>query len=402
MQHIDPAICDPQKIVDQLIEAMMRSGATHLHIEPHKAGCRVRVRLNGMLKTVANLSEPIASQVAHRLKGMARMGDHEARVPQDGYFVVHLASDREGRHPASVTFFVSTIPLINGEKIVIVCAPPNESEPAIDDILDDRQIAAYVEALSREQGLILVAGPTGSGKATLLYHGMRMLPRLRGEDIPMATVEWATRGRLDGATRIVVSSPKGVTFDSTMKRLEERGTKAILVGELHDLAAAEEAIRLTTQRRRLILSTLHTQDAPQALQRLLNLGIPGKRIAESVVLVFALRAMRKLCPACKIPVQMPRAALLAAGFADGEIPVSPIMWKPNRQGCDVCVNGFHGSHYICQMMPVTDSVRTALINEVGTALELEQVALREGMKTLRQEALVAALAGHIWLADAEN
>lgn len=401
MQHIDPAISDPRKIINQLILSVARSDATHLHIEPYEAGCRVRVRLNDTLETVASLSKPVASQVVDRVKVMAQLDVSERRVPQDGYFVAHLALDREGRHPASVTFLVSTIPLIDGEKIVIVRAPPNESEPGIDDILDDHQITAYVEALSREQGLILVAGPTGSGKAALLYHGMRMLPRLRGEDIPMATVEWVRRGGLDGATRIVVSAQNSVTFDSAMKRLAEDGAKAILVGEICDLAAAEEAIHLTTQRRRLILSTVHTIDAPQALQRLLNIGIPGTRIAESVMLVIALRAMRKLCPACKIPTQMPRAALLAAGFAEGEIPVSPIMWEPNRQGCAECVNGFQGRHYICQMMRITDDVRTALVSDACNAREFEQAALREGMKTLRQEALVAALAGHIWLGDAE-
>ena len=185
----------------------------------------------------------------------------------------------------------------------------NHREPTILDLLDDRQRAAYEQALSREQGLILAVGPTDSGKAALLYHGMRMLRRLRGQSVPMATIEWAMRGHLEDAARVVVSSKDGVTFDSALKRLASDGTKAFLVGEIHDFAIATEAVRLTTQRRRLILSTLHTQDAPHALERLLNLGVPAASIGESVVLVFALRAVRKLCPECRKLLRLPPHAL---------------------------------------------------------------------------------------------
>lgn len=401
MHHIDPEISDPQQIIDQLLLSAIRSGATHVHIEPYEAECRVRVRLNGTLKTVANLPASVASQAAHYVKAWAGMDLAARDVPQDGYMVIRVPPSRAGNHQSSVLFLVRTLPVLEGEKIVITRVQQPESEPTLDDILDARQKDAYVQALSHQQGLILVAGPTDSGKAALLYHGMRMLPDLRGEDIPMATVEWVRRGRLDTATQIVVSSKDGITFDSAMKRLADQGVKAMLVGEMHDLAAAEEAIRLTTQRRRLILSTVHTWDAPQALQRLLNLGVPGKEIAASARLVFSLRAIRKLCTTCKKPIQMPRASLIAAGFEADKAPDSLTLWEPNRQGCDRCTNGFHGRHYVCQMMLMTDEMRSALNNGAVEYREMEQIALRGGMETLQQKFLHAAIAGHIRLGDAE-
>ena len=273
-------------------------------------------------------------------------------------------------------------------------------EPTIVEILDDQQLAAYQQALSRERGLILAVGPTHAGKAALLYHGMRMLRRLRGQHVPMATVEWVIRGSLEDATRVVVSREDGITFDSALKRLADQGTKAFLIGEIHDLATADEAVRLTTQRRRLILSTLHTVDAPHALERLLNLGVPAQAVGESVVLVFALRAFRKLCPACKKPLRLPPPSLRAAGLSESEISDSLVLWEPNREGCGECQGGFQGRHYVCQMMRMTDAIRAALAE--GDVREISRVATREGMKPLRSELIDAVKAGHVWLPDIEE
>lgn len=401
MEYFDPAESDPTKIVNQLILGIIQSGANHLHIEPYEAGGRVRVRHHEALHAVGDLPLSVTSQVVRRFKEMSGLDLAECRVPQDGYLIINLMSDQEGGNKTSFHFLVRTIPVMEGEKVVVSRVSGKENEPTLDDILNDHQKSAYIQALSHEQGLILAAGPTGSGKAALLYHGMRMLPGLRGEDIPMATIEWAIRGKLQDATQIVVSSQHGITFDSAMKRLAEQGTKAILVGEIIDLATAEEAIRLTTQRRRLILSTVHTQDAPQALARLLTLGVPIEKISESVRLVFALRAIRKLCPACKKPLRLPRASLLAAGFAADEVSDSLTLWEPDRQGCEQCENGFRGRHYVCQMMPMTDGLRAVLSSEDYSIRALEKVAMQEGMRTLRQEFLDAAVAGHIRLGDAD-
>ena len=216
----------------------------------------------------------------------------------------------------------------------------------------------------------------------------------------MATIEWAARGPLEDATRVVVSGKDGVTFDSALKRLASDGATAFLVGEIHDLATAQEAVRLTTQRRRLILSTLHTQDAPHALQRLLNLGIPASSIGESVVLVFALRATRKLCPECKKPLILPPHSLKVAGFADDEIAEGLTLWEPEREGCIYCENGFQGRRFVCQMLPMTDRIRSALVD--ADVREIRQIATDEGMKSLRRELLDAAKAGHVWIADIES
>ena len=274
---------------------------------------------------------------------------------------------------------------------------PDYREPTIVDLLNDRQRAAYEQALSRQHGLILAVGPTGSGKAALLYQGMRMLRRLRGQSVPMATIEWVARGPLEDATRVVVSSKDGVTFDSALQRLASDGTKAFLVGEIHDLATAMEAMRLTTQRRRLILSTLHTQDAPHALQRLLNIGVPASSVGESVVLIFALRAMRELCPECRELLRLPPHALKVVGYADDEIAEGLTLWEPNRAGCIHCTNGFRGRHHVCQMLPMTDGIRAALVD--GDVRDIRRVAADEGMKSLRRELLDAAKTGNVWIAD---
>jgi len=269
--------------------------------------------------------------------------------------------------------------------------------PRLADILDDQQRAGYKQALSRTKGLILAVGPTSSGKNALLFHGMRMLNRLRGEHVPMATVEWTPRGRLDGAIRVVVSHKNGVTFGSAVKRLAADGTRAFLVGEIHDFEIAEEAVYLTTQRRRLILSTLHVEDAPCALQRLCFMGVPPEAVGESVVLVFALRAVRKLCDDCKHPICLPPPALRAAGFEDDETSDALILWEPNREGCSSCTKGFQGQYYACQMMPMSDALRATF--PTAALVDIRRVAMREGMKPLRRILLDAAKAGKVWLAD---
>jgi type IV pilus assembly protein PilB len=269
--------------------------------------------------------------------------------------------------------------------------------PTIADILDDRQRLAYEQALSRERGLILAVGPTNSGKAALLYHGMRMVRRLRGQTLPMATIEWAVRGRLEDATRVVVSGKDGVTFDSALKRLANDGTKAFLVGEIPDYATAMEAVYLTMERRRIILSTLHTQDAPHALQRLVNLGVPPRSIGESVVLVFALRALRRLCPECREPLHLPPHALEAAGYSHDDIAQGLHLWEPNREGCIHCTAGFMGRRFVCQMLPMTDAIRTALVD--ADIRDIRRVATAEGMTSLRRELRDAAREGDIWIPD---
>ncbi|TCO43125.1 type II/IV secretion system protein [Dokdonella fugitiva] len=272
--------------------------------------------------------------------------------------------------------------------------------PTIVDILDERQRRAYEQALSRERGLILAVGPTNSGKAALLYHGMRMLRRLRGAHVPMATIEWVARDRLDDAMRVVVSSKDGVTFDSALKRLADDGTKAFLVGEIPDYATAMEAVRLTTQRRRLILSTVHTLDAPHALQRLRSIGVPVDGIGESVVLVFALRAVRKLCPECREPLHLPPHSLEVAGYSDDDIAEGVTLWRPNRDGCVYCTNGFRGRRFVCQMLPMTDGIRGALVDADIHAIR--RTAMAEGMRSLRKELLDAARAGDVWIADVDD
>lgn len=291
------------------------------------------------------------------------------------------------------------MPPMSSQPPVMHLSPPDHG-PTIADLLDDHQRRAYEQALSRERGLILAVGPTNSGKAALLYHGMRMLRRLRGAPVPMATIEWVVRGRLDEATRVVVSSKDGVTFDSALKRLADDGTKAFLVGELHDGAAAMEAVRLTTERRRLILSTLHTPDAPQALQRLVNMGVPPDRIGASVVLVFALRAVRRLCTECREPLHLPPHSLAVAGYTDEEITAGLTLWRPDREGCIHCADGFRGRRFVCQMLTMTDGIRTALGD--ADVREIRRVATAEGMRSLRQELLDAARAGDVWIADIDG
>jgi len=247
---------------------------------------------------------------------------------------------------------------------------------------------------------VLAVGPTGSGKAALLYQGLRMLRRPRQQPVPMATIERTVRGRLDDAVRVVVSSADGVTFDIALQRLAGDGTKAFLVGEIPDLATAREAVRLTTQRRRLVLSTLHVPDAPSALQRLLWLGVPPADVGEAVALVLAPRALRRLCAHCSKPLHLPAHALQAAGFASGEIAGGLVLWEPDRQGCTFCTGGFRGRYHACELLPMTERVRGALAG--ADARAIRQVALEEGMKPLRRRLLDAAIAGDAWIADVDG
>lgn len=276
--------------------------------------------------------------------------------------------------------------------------------PGLDEILPDHQRRAYFETLSREKGLILLTGPmaTDPAQAALAYHGLHYLQQLHGPDYPVATVEWAARGSLENVTRVVVSHKEGITFHGSLERLAELGTKAFRIGELHDLATAKEALRLTTQRRRIIVAGISgTTDAARALVRLVDMGVPVSVLADSVRLVLALRVFRKLCPACRKPVQVPRYTLLASGFSEDDVGDSLTLWKTNRQGCKECTGGFNGLRYISQIMPMSKRVRTTLVNGFQYANDIDEAASADGFRTLKQEILETVRLGDIQLVDAD-
>ena len=390
MVTLDPTITDPEQIVTRVLAGCMRQGDTHVHIEPGETGYRLRCRRGDELRPAGTLSRSNGERLVAAARALARLSD--PCLPEDGYFVVQ-----------SVAYGVTTIPVLEGQALVISRGLPDRY-PDLDQVLSDHQRTAYFEALSREKGLILLTGPmaTDSVQAALAYHGLHFLQQLNGPDYPVATVEWVARGTLENVTRVVVSQREGITFHGSLKRLAEFGTKAFRVGELHDLATAEEAMRLTTQRRRIIVAGISgTGDAASALVRLVDMGVPVSVIADSVRLVLALRVFRKLCSACHKPVQVPRYSLLASGFPEGEVGDSLTLWEADRHGCKECTGGFSGLRYICQAMPISKGVRAALIGGCQCVDDIDEASSADGARTMKQEILEAVRSGSIQLADAD-
>ncbi len=388
--ELDPAITDAEKIVTPALARVMKECDSHLHIESGETGYRLRRRHGDELRLAGTLSKSSGERLVAAVRALARLSDE--RIPEDGYFVLQ-----------SATYWVTTMPVIGGQALVISRGQPDHT-PALDEILSDHQKRAYFEALSREQGLVLVTGPmaTDSVQAHLAYHGLRYLRQSHGPDYPMATVEWAARGNLKDVTRVVVSAKDGITFAGSLTRLAEHGTKAFRVGELYDLATADEAIRLTTERGCVIVAGIPgTRDIASALVRLVDMGVSVSALGSAVKLVFSLRVIRKLCLACRKPVQVPRYALLASGFSEDEVGDSLTVWEADTEGCRRCKGGFDGLRHVCQMVPMSESVRKVLVNGFQYVRDIDEAAAIDGARTLKQEMLEAVRSGEIQLVDAD-
>src|SRR5207248_493919 len=328
---------------------------------------------DGVLKEIAQPPVVLAPKLSARLKVMSRLDIAERRVPQDGRIKMKLSKNR------AIDFRVSTCPTLFGEKIVLRILDPAQAQLGIESLgYEPFQKELYLKYLAKPQGMILVTGPTGSGKTVSLYTGLAILNR---EDTNISTAEDPAEINLPGVNQVNVNPKVGLTFAAAMRAFLRQDPDVIMVGEIRDLETADIAIK-AAQTGHLVLSTLHTNDSAATLMRLANMGVPAFNIASSVILIVAQRLTRKLCTQCKRPEDIPPESLLQAGFSELDIDGSWQAYGP--LGCDHCLGtGYKGRMGIYEVMPITDDMRQVIMRN-GSVLDIAEQAKKEGMRSLRQ------------------
>ncbi|MBP9905263.1 MAG: type IV-A pilus assembly ATPase PilB [Rhodoferax sp.] len=355
--------------------------ASDLHFEPYEHTYRVRFRIDGELREIASPPVAIKDKLASRIKVISKMDISEKRIPQDGRMKLKIGPERV------IDFRVSTLPTLFGEKIVIRILDPSSARLGIDALgYDPVEKGHLLKAIGRPYGMILVTGPTGSGKTVSLYTCLNLLNQ---PGVNIATAEDPSEINLPGVNQVNVNEKAGLTFAAALRSFLRQDPDIIMVGEIRDLETADIAIK-AAQTGHLVLSTLHTNDAPSTLTRLRHMGIAPFNIAASVILITAQRLARRLCPLCKREADVERPALLEAGFRQQDLDGS---WKPYRPvGCSACNNGYKGRIGLYQVMPITEEIQRIILRD-GNALEIADQARREGVKTLREAGLQKAKMG---------
>jgi type IV pilus assembly protein PilB len=369
------------KFVNKVLLDAIRRGASDIHFEPYEKIYRVRLRMDGVLKEIAQPPVQLAGKLSARLKVMSRLDIAERRVPQDGRIKMKLSKNR------AIDFRVSTCPTLFGEKIVLRILDPAQAALGIDSLgYEPFQKDLYNKYLAKPQGMILVTGPTGSGKTVSLYTGLNILNR---EDTNISTAEDPAEINLPGVNQVNVNAKVGLTFAAAMRAFLRQDPDVIMVGEIRDLETAEIAIK-AAQTGHLVLSTLHTNDAPQTLTRLVDMGVKPYAIATSVSLIIAQRLARRLCSHCKQPMEIPREALLKEGFLEADVAAGLKLYAP--KGCESCTDGYKGRVGIYQVLPVTESI-ARIILALGSAVDIGVQAAKEGVWDLRRSGLEKVKAG---------
>jgi type IV pilus assembly protein PilB len=368
------------RFVNKILLDAINSGASDIHFEPYEKSYRVRYRRDGVLKEVATPPVALNRRISARLKVLSRLDISERRVPQDGRMKMKLSKNR------AIDFRVNTCPTLFGEKIVLRILDPTSAQLGIDALgYEEDQKQLYMDALDQPQGMILVTGPTGSGKTVSLYTGLNIL---NTEDRNISTAEDPAEINLPGVNQVNVDNKVGLTFASALKAFLRQDPDVIMVGEIRDMETGEIAIK-AAQTGHLVLSTLHTNDAPQTLSRMINMGIAPFNIASSVSLIIAQRLARRLCNNCKKPVDIPKEALLEEGFTEDDLPGLKV-YKP--VGCDQCDSGYKGRVGIYQVMPISEEMARIIMAE-GNAIQLADQAQKEGIRDLRQSGLIKVKQG---------
>jgi len=377
----DPAVDETPvvRFINKVLLDAIRKGASDIHFEPYEAKYRIRYRLDGVLKQFANPPIQMSRRISSRLKVMAGLDIAEKRVPQDGRIKLNLSRNK------SIDFRASTCPTLFGEKVVLRILDQSATKLGIQQLgFEDKQRFLYEQAVVKPYGMILVTGPTGSGKTVTLYTALQMLNE-EGRNI--STVEDPVEIRVPGINQVAQNTKQGMTFARALRAFLRQDPDVIMVGEIRDLETAEIAIK-AAQTGHLVLSTLHTNDAPQSVTRLMNMGVPSYNITSAVNLIIAQRLVRTL-HACKQKDELPREALLQAGFDKGELD-SIHLYKPN--GCAECNEGYRGRSGIFEVMPISDSIARIILEE-GNALKIAEQARKEGIADLRQSARQKVAAG---------
>ena len=375
------------KFVNKVLFDAIKQGASDIHFEPYEREYRVRVRADGVLQEVVRPPKGLAPRLAARLKVMARLDISERRAPQDGRIQLKLSKNR------SIDFRVSTLPTLFGEKIVLRILDPGSARMGVDALgYEPEQKALYLEALSRPQGMILVTGPTGSGKTVSLYTGLDVLNE---PERNISTAEDPVEINMEGINQVHVNPKVGLNFAGVLRSFLRQDPDVLMVGEIRDLETAEIAIK-AAQTGHLVLSTVHTNSAPETINRLLNMGIPAYNIASSLSLIIAQRLARRLCKYCSEPeTNVPDAALKELGFTDEMLKSATIM-KP--VGCKQCRKGHSGRVGVYEVVKVTKSLSNAILNGANVH-ELEQAAREAGFYDLRRAALKKCAEGIISLEE---
>ncbi len=362
-----------------LIDAI-NARASDLHFEPYEYHYRVRFRIDGELREITQPPIAIKDKLASRIKVISRLDIAEKRVPQDGRMKLKFGSK-------AIDFRVSTLPTLFGEKIVVRILDPSSAKLGIEALGYEKiEKERLLKVIYRPYGMVLVTGPTGSGKTVSLYTCLNILNQ---PGVNIATVEDPAEINLPGINQVNVNDKAGMTFAVALKSFLRQDPDIIMVGEIRDLETADIAIK-AAQTGHMVMSTLHTNDAPSTLTRLLNMGVAPFNIASSVLLITAQRLARKLCENCKTQADYPREAMLKAGFKDDELDGS---WKPYRSvGCSSCSNGYKGRVGIYQVMPISEEIQRLILAE-GTVIDIAEQAQREGVRDLRQSGLIKVRAG---------
>src|SRR5688572_19939146 len=369
------------KYIQKILIDAISAGASDIHFEPYEKFYRIRYRIDGILGEVAQPPLAIKDKVSSRIKVISRLDIAEKRVPQDGRMKLVLSKTK------SIDFRVSTLPTLYGEKIVMRILDSSGVKLGIEALgYEADQQQALLSAIGRPYGMILVTGPTGSGKTVSLYTCLNILNQ---PGINISTVEDPAEINLPGINQVNVNDKAGLNFSTALKAFLRQDPDVIMVGEIRDLETADIAIK-AAQTGHLVMSTLHTNDAPTTLTRMLNMGVAPFNIAASVLLITAQRLARRLCENCKKPEDIPPEALLRAGYKAEDLDGS---WKPYRAvGCSACNNGYKGRVGIYQVMPITDAIQRIILSE-GTAMDIAAQAAKDGVRDLRQSGLVKVRAG---------
>jgi type IV pilus assembly protein PilB len=355
--------------------------ASDIHFEPYEHQYRVRFRIDGELREIASPPPAIKDRLASRIKVISRLDISEKRIPQDGRMKLKLGPERV------IDFRVSTLPTLFGEKIVIRILDPNSARLGIDALgYDADEKERLLTAIGRPYGMVLVTGPTGSGKTVSLYTCLNLLNK---PGVNIATAEDPSEINLPGVNQVNVNEKAGLTFATALRAFLRQDPDIIMVGEIRDLETADISIK-AAQTGHLVLSTLHTNDAPTTLTRMRNMGIAPFNIASSVILITAQRLARRLCTACREPADLPRKALLEAGLRAEQLDGS---WKPYRAvGCPSCNSGYKGRVGIYQVMPISEAIQEIILRD-GSALDIARQAEADGVRSLRQSGLLKVMQG---------
>ena len=369
------------KFLHKMLLDAFNMRASDLHFEPYEHQYRVRFRIDGELKEISSPPIAIKDKLASRIKVISRMDISEKRIPQDGRMKLKVGPDRV------IDFRVSTLPTLFGEKIVIRILDPSSAKLGIDALgYEPEEKERLLHAIGRPYGMILVTGPTGSGKTVSLYTCLNLLNK---PGVNIATAEDPSEINLPGVNQVNVNEKAGLTFAVALKSFLRQDPDIIMVGEIRDLETADISIK-AAQTGHLVLSTLHTNDAPTTLTRMRNMGIAPFNIASSVILITAQRLARRLCPNCKAPADIPHETLLEAGYREEDLDGSWVTYK--AVGCSACNNGYKGRVGIYQVMPISEEIQRIILRD-GSALEIAEQARNEGVRSLRESGLHKARLG---------